>query len=133
MTKMLKFYNSNKQTNYICHAVFCKKFDDYLYGFHECLQYLYIRNYSKNEVFRRIPLSYFPSCLSLSVDEKYIGVGTKEGRLLLITRLENSLQSGFNLDCFHGHYDYIKSLNFNHDESLLFSCSYSEIFIWKIN
>jgi hypothetical protein len=78
-------------------------------------------------------LTYFPSSISLSEDEKHLAIGTKEGAILLMTRLENSLQSGFNLDTFSGHFDYVKSLNFNFAGNFLFSCSHSEVIVWNIN
>lgn len=101
---------------------------------HECLQFLYIRNYSKNEVYRRIPLGYFPSIITLSSStEKYIAIGTKENKILFITRIEESIAAGFNLDVFSGHFDYVKSLCFNNDSTKLLSSSYSELLVWNIN
>lgn len=100
---------------------------------HECLQFLFIRNYSKNEIFRRIPLNYFPMSISISENENYIAVGTKENYILFISRIDSSPNSGFNLDVFSGHYDYVKALKFNKDTSKLFSASHSELLVWNIN
>jgi WD40 repeat protein len=105
-----------------------------LFSIHECLQFLYIRNYKSNEIYRRIPLNYFPICINLSENsEKYIAIGTKEKKILFITRIENSINAGFNLDIFSGHYDVVKSVCFSKDNSKLFSTSYSEVFVWNIN
>jgi hypothetical protein len=71
--------------------------------------------------------------ISLSDNEQYIALGTKEGLILFITRMENTLQSGFNLDIFTGHNDLVKAVKFNADNSMLFSSSHSEIFVWNIN
>jgi hypothetical protein len=113
--------------------MFSKKYDEYLFSFHECLQFLYIRNYAKNEVFRRIPLNYFPVSISISDCEKYTVLGTKEGLVLFITRLENTINSGYNLDVFSGHYDYVKAVKFNHATSQLYTSSQSEVIVWDIN
>ncbi len=97
------------------------------------MQFLYIRNYSKNETYRRIPLDFFPTSISLSPEENYIAVGTKEGLVLFITRMENSAHSGFNLDIFSSHFDLVKSVQFNQNGSKLFSSSHSELVVWNIN
>ncbi len=91
-----------------------------------------MRNYTRNEVFKRIPLNYFPSCLSVSPNENFIAIGTKEGLILFITKVDHSVNSGFNLDIFPGHCDYVKYLTFNNQCEKLISCSYSEILVWKI-
>lgn len=91
-----------------------------------------MRNYTRNEVFKRIPLNYFPTSLSLSLNENYYAIGTKEGLILFITKIDNSANSGFNLDIFPGHYDYVKSLTFNSESDKLISSSFSEILVWKI-
>lgn len=77
-------------------------------------------------------MNYFPTCLSINEGEKYIAIGTKEGLILFVTKIENTLNSGFNLDIFQGHFDYVKALNFNKKSNLLFSSSYSEIIVWEI-
>jgi hypothetical protein len=126
------FKNLTKfRTNYISQVNFSKKYDDHLFCFHECLQFLYIRNYNTNEVYRRIPLNYFPSAISISEKENYIAVGTREGLILFITRIDNSVNAGYNLDTFSGHYDFVKCLKF--DGNRLLSSSYSELFVWNIN
>ena len=111
---------------------FSLKYDELYYSCHECLQFLYIRNFNKNEIFRRIPLNYFPTCLSISNNENYIAIGTKEGLLLFITRIEMNLNTGFNLDIFSGHYDFVKTLSFSFDSKKCFSGSYSEMIVWNI-
>lgn len=77
-------------------------------------------------------MNYFPTCISINDGEKYIVIGTKEGLILFVTKIENTLNSGFNLDIFQGHFDYVKSLNFNKTSTYLFSSSYSEIIVWEI-
>jgi len=91
-----------------------------------------MRNYRKNEVFKRIPINHFPSCLAVSPNENYISIGTKEGLILFITKLDNSINSSFNLDIFPGHFDYVKFLTFNNECDKIISSSYSEIIVWKI-
>jgi hypothetical protein len=84
-------------------------------------------------MFKRIALNYFPSTIAISENENYISLGTKEGIILFITRKENSLQSGFNLDIFPGHFDSVQSVKFNFNNNMLFSSSHSELLIWDIN
>lgn len=91
-----------------------------------------MRNYTRNEVFKRIPLNYFPSSLSVSPNENYIAIGTKEGLILFITKVDHSVNSGFNLDIFPAHCDYVKYLTFNNECDTLISSSYSEILVWRI-
>lgn len=91
-----------------------------------------MRNYTRNEVFKRIPLNNFPTSLAVSPNENYIAIGTKEGLILFITKIDHTVNSGFNLDIFPGHCDYVKSLAFNHECQKLISSSYSEIIVWKI-
>lgn len=91
-----------------------------------------MRNYTQNEVFKRIPLNHFPVSLTVSPQENYIAIGTKEGIILFITKIDNTVNSGFNLDIFPGHFDYVKSIAFNNDCDKLISSSYSEIIVWKI-
>lgn len=83
-------------------------------------------------MFRRIPLNYFPTCISINEDERYIAIGTREGLILFVTKIENTLNSGFNLDIFQGHFDFVTSLRFNKASNMLFSSSYSEILVWDI-
>jgi len=91
-----------------------------------------MRNYTRNEVFKRIPLNYFPASIALSPSENYIAIGTKEGFILYITKVDNTINSGFNLDIFSGHFDYVKALSFDNDCEKLISSSYSEVIVWKI-
>jgi hypothetical protein len=91
-----------------------------------------MRNYRRNEVFKRIPLNNFPTSIAISLSENYIAIGTKEGFILYITKIDNTINSGFNLDIFSGHFDYVKALSFDSDCGKLISSSYSEIIVWKI-
>lgn len=93
---------------------------------------MYIRNYNLNQVYRRIPLNFFPSSLAISSTDRFIAIGTKEGELLFITRNEQTIDSGFNLEMHRGHYDTIKDLDFIEEERLI-SSSHSEILVWDIN
>ncbi len=97
---------------------------------------MYIRNYTKGDVYRRIALDYFPVSLALSESESYIAVGTKDGSILFITRIgdhnSSGVQTAFNLDIFGGHYDITKCLSFSNDERRLYSASYNEIFVWNV-
>ena len=128
------FKNLTKfKTNYLCHTKFSTNWESFLYSFHESLQFLFIRNFNTKEIFRRIPLNYFPFSISLSFDEKYMAIGTKEGAVLFITRLENNINTGYNLDIFNGHYSGIKSLSFTKEDTNLVSASNSEMIVWELN
>ena len=120
------------RSDYMAGAKFSNHFDGVSLCYHECLQFLYVRNYSKNEMIKSIPLNYFPYSIGLSDDEKFIAVGSKEGIILFITRTEETFASGFNLDIFKGHYDSVDMVRFSNDMSKLFTTSYSELFVWDI-
>ena len=123
---------SKFKSDYMTKAQFSNHFDGILLSFHECLQFLWIRNYQKNEVMKCIPLNYFPFSLNISDDEHFIAIGSKEGLILFVTRTDESYVSGFNLDIFKGHYDSVDYLKFSHNNRFLFSSSYSEVFVWEI-
>ena len=113
-------------------TTFSNHFDGVVLGFHESLQFLFVRNFVKKNMIKLIPLNYFPSALAMSDQEKYIAVGTKERQFLFITRGEENYNSCFNLDIFKGHYDAVDSITFNHDSIKVFSTSRNELFIWEI-
>ena len=124
---------ANYRNDYRTNSLFSTHFDGVVLGFHECLQFLFIRNFVKRDIIKLIPLNYFPSSLALSDQERYIAIGTKEGLLLFITRGEENYNSCFNLDIFKGHYDTVDSIKFSHDTKKVFSTSKNELFIWDIN
>lgn len=127
------FKNLTKyRTNYITSGVFSKKWEGILFCFHECLQFLFFRDFKNKEVSRRIPLGLFPLCLTPSFDEEYFCVGTKEGLNLLISKNDNSISTGFTSDIFKGHSSGIKSVAFSHDKTQLITVSHSEIIVWSI-
>jgi WD40 repeat protein len=130
-----EIYNNltNYRNDFKAISLFSNHFDGVVLGFHECLQFLFVRNYVKRDIIKLIPLNYFPSSLALSDQEKYIAVGTKEGLLLFITRGEENYNSCFNLDIFKGHYDTVDSIKFSHDTKKVFSTSKNELFVWDIN
>jgi hypothetical protein len=78
-------------------------------------------------------LNFFPTAIAFNEEEKYLGIGTKEGLILFLTRIDNSPNSGYNLDIFHSHFDHVKSILFNRSSTKLFSSSFSEIVVWDIN
>ena len=47
-------------------SLFSTHFDGVVLGFHECLQFLFVRNYVKKDIIKLLPLNYFPSSLALS-------------------------------------------------------------------
>ena len=124
---------TNYRNDYKTISLFSNHFDGVVLGFHECLQFLFVRNFIKQDIIKSIPLNYFPSTLSLSDQERFIAVGTKEGLLLFITRGEENYNSCFNLDIYKGHYDSIDSIKFSHDTKKVFSTSRNELFVWEIN
>jgi WD40 repeat protein len=130
-----EIYNNltNYRNDFKAISLFSNHFDGVVLGFHECLQFLFVRNYVKRDIIKLIPLNYFPSSLALSDQEKYIAVGTKEGLLLFITRGEENYNSCFNLDIFKGHYDGVDAIKFSHDTKKIFSTSQNELFVWEIN
>ena len=87
-----EMYNNltNYRNDYRTDSLFSTHFDGVIITYHECLQFLFVRNYTKREIIKMIPLNYFPYALALSDQEKYIAVGTKEGLILFITRGEEN-------------------------------------------
>ena len=130
-----EIYNNltNFKNDYRTDSIFSNHFEGVILGFHECLQFLFVRNFSKKEIIKMIPLNYFPYSLGISDQERYICVGTKEGLILFITRGEENYNSCFNLDIFKGHYDGVDAIKFSHDTKMVFSTSKNEIFVWEIN
>jgi len=127
------YNNFNKyKNNFMSMAQFSIHFDNILFSFHESLQFLWIRNYIKNQVIKCIPLNYFPYSINISDDEHFIGIGTKEGLILLVSKSNDSYNSDFNLDIFKGHYDMVDYLKFSHNGRQLFTSSYNELFIWEL-
>ena len=123
---------TNYRNDYKTTSLFSNHFDGVVLGFHECLQFLFVRNFVKKNIIKLIPLNYFPSSLALSDQEQFIAVGTKEGLLLFITRGEENYNSCFNLDIFKGHYDSVDTIKFSHDTKKVFSTSKNELFVWDI-
>ena len=70
--------------------------------------------------------------MNISDDERFIGIGSKEGLILLVNRSDDSYNSEFNLDIFKGHYDMVDYLKFSHNGRQLFTSSYNELFIWEL-
>ena len=130
-----EIYNNltNFKNDYRTDSIFSNHFEGVILGYHECLQFLFVRNFSKKEIIKMIPLNYFPYSLGISDQERYICVGTKEGLILFITRGEENYNSCFNLDIFKGHYDGVDAIKFSHDTKMVFSTSKNEIFVWEIN
>ena len=130
-----EIYNNltNFKNDYRTDSIFSNHFEGVILGFHECLQFLFVRNFSKKEIIKMIPLNYFPYSLGISDQERYICVGTKEGLILFITRGEENYNSCFNLDIFKGHYDGVDAIKFSHNIKMVFSTSKNEIFVWEIN
>jgi WD40 repeat protein len=124
---------TNFRNDYRTMSLFSTHFEGVVIGFHETIQFLFVRNFIKKEIIKLIPLNYFPYTLALSDTEKYIAVGTKEGLILFITRGEETYNSCFNLDIFKGHYNFVECIKFSHNTKKLFSTSKNEIFIWDIN
>ena len=124
---------TNFRNNYITSARFSNHLVEVIISFHECLQFLFIRNFVKKEIIKLIPLNYFPFSLALSDSEKYISIGTKEGLVLFITKGGDNYNCSFNLEVFKGHYDTVDFVKFSHDNKKLFSSCQNELFVWEIN
>lgn len=120
------------RTNFLSNSIFSMCWPNIIYTFHESLQFLFVRNYEVKEVIRRIPLNYFPLCMNISQNDKYMTIGTKEGVVLSITRIEDSINSGYNLDTYIGHYSEVRSIAFTNKKNLV-SSSHSEIIVWETN
>lgn len=50
LTKIRVIFIFLTKTNYISEAKFSRKYDNIIFGIHECLQFLYIRDFTTNEV-----------------------------------------------------------------------------------
>lgn len=121
------------QSDYLIETRFSECWDEVVFCYHEMLQFLFIRNIESKELFRRIPLNYFPLCLSISNDEKCFVFGTREGQVLFITRNEDHVNTGFTLDIYSGQYSSITSIEYcsNRNENMIISGSHSEMIVWE--
>ena len=122
----------NYRSNYNTEALFSRQFDRLILAYHECLQFLFIRDFNNKELYKMIPLTYFPYSMDISLNEKYISIGTKEGLVLIIKKGEENYNSGFSLDVFSGHFDKINLVKFSNDNKKLISSCMNEILVWNL-
>jgi len=114
-------------------AIFSNKNDNYYLFINENLKYLFIRDYIAKELVAKIDLNnYSPRLLVIDEFETSIAIGTKEGNIIFFHNISQNYKDS-QKEILKGHYDTITSLRFNRSADLLFSGSYEELFVWKIN
>lgn len=124
-------YNALEKINYhIQSKTIFEKNKEYIVLYSEIIPNIYIRNYIKKEITKVIPLqNYHPCSLSIAPNRKYYFIGTKEGMLVIITRLDLNSYSGFKIDVSNSHFDTVNCVISS--KRCVISCSYAEIFVWN--
>ena len=82
-----------------------------------------------------INLNYFPYCMDLYDNGKFIAIGTKEGMIAFIDIEEKNYLNNeeYKPILYLTHYNKVNYVKFSHDSRKLFSSSRSEIIISNIN
>ena len=130
------YYNlTNFRSEYKCESLFAKKYNDVIICYHESLKAILIRNFINKTNMKIINLNYFPYCMDLYDNGKFIAIGTKEGMIAFIDNEEkNYLNNEEYKPIFYlTHYNKVNCVKFSHDSRKLFSSSRSEIIISNIN
>ena len=130
------YYNLNNfRSEYKSESIFSKQYNDVILCYHELLQAIIIRNYVKKTNIKIINLKYFPYCMSINDNGKFIAIGTKEGIIAFIDIGEHNYYNNENYEPSLSliHYDKVLCLRFTHDSKKLISSSQNEIIISNIN
>lgn len=124
-------YNALEKINYqIQTKTVFENNNGFIVLYSEIIPNIYIRNYIKKEITKVIPLqNYHPCTLSISPNRKYYFIGTKEGMLAIITRLDLNSYNGFKIDVSNSHFDTVNCVNSS--KKCVISCSYGEIIVWN--
>ena len=130
-----ELYNNliNFRSEYKSESVFSKKYNEVIICYHELVQFILIRDFIRKENINIIGINYFPYCMDINSNGKFISIGTKEGIIIFIYEGEEKY---YNNNCkpvlYKGHYDTIHSVKFSHDTSKLFTSGKNEMLIWNI-
>ena len=130
------YYNLNNfRSEYKSESIFSKQYNDVILCYHELLQAIIIRNYVKKTNIKIINLKYFPYCMSINDNGKFIAIGTKEGIIAFIDIGEKNYYNNEKYEPSLSliHYDKVLCLRFTHDSKKLISSGQNEIIISNIN
>ena len=131
-----ELYNNliNFRSEYKSASVFSKKYNEVIICYHELLQFILIRDFIRKETINILGINYFPFCMNINSNGKFISIGTKEGIIIFISEGEENY---YNNNCkpvlYKGHYDTIHSVKFSHDSTKLFTSGRNEMLVWDIN
>merc|ERR1711964_965404 len=81
------------------------------------LQYVFVRNFVRKTMVKRIPLMHFPCCLDISADAKWLAVGTSDRLVELVSTTDQTAAD------YSGHGDSVSYVKFDADTSKIFSIS----------
>ena len=126
------YYNlTNFRSEYKCESIFAKKYNDVIICYHESLKAILIRNFINKTNMKIINLNYFPYCMDLYDNGKFIAIGTKEGMIAFIDIEEKNYLNNeeYKPILYLTHYNKVNCVKFSHDSRKLFSSSRSEIII----
>ena len=126
------YYNLiNFRSDYRAESLFSKKNNDIIICYHESLKAILVRNFIKKMNLKIINLSYFPYCINISNNGKYMAIGTKDGYIAIID--ENKFYKSDYCPIFNNlHFDKVLCIRFSHDSKRIFSSSKNEIIISNI-
>ena len=126
---------SKVKNDYICNAHFSRMYDGISFCFHECLQFLYMRNYLKKEMIKIVPLNYFPLTFDINKDETRIAVGTRESVVLIINKKGESFVNGYSVDNVYGCYDVVNEVTFGggSNNNTLYVSSFNEVIVFNLS
>ena len=97
----------------------------------EILSFIYIRDYNKQLMLSSIPLNnYYPLSIGHTLNNYQFFIGTKEGFLITITRLNLSEYKGFKIDISNTNFDSINNIKVF--PSYIVVSSFNEICIYYI-
>ena len=130
------YYNlTNFRSEYKTESIFSKQYNDVIICYHELLKAIVVRNFIKKINIKIINFNYFPYCVSINDDGKFMAIGTKEGIIIFIDTEEKNYYNNDKYEpiLYSIHYDKVQCLKFSHDSKKLISSSKNEIIITNID
>ncbi|MEQ2261894.1 hypothetical protein XENORESO_017510 [Xenotaenia resolanae] len=81
---------------------------------------------AKKQVIKKISLTHWATCISLSSKNRLLAVGSRERVLKLIKSTSGKFQD------FLQHSDSLQTCRFSPSGMLLFSAAYNEVLLWEV-
>ena len=130
------YYNlTNFRSEYKTESIFSKQYDDVIICYHELLKAIVVRNFVKKSNIKIINLKYYPYCMSINDNGKFMAIGTKAGFISFIDIEEKDFYNNDNYEpiSYFTHYDKVQYLSFSNDSKKLISSSKNEILVSNID